>query len=166
METNTIESGVGNPLSPYNDELLSVEDEKRIDDKGRLVAEGLLWSDAATDNYIWGALWTGTELTQLVPGGRGQSDIDLGKVYSGNWKLSIGISQGKPRFNKATVGAAFELPMDLAEDAIKRQYIAEWLSETIAEALVDRGLPMDKERLGDLSILVAEASNRAIGTVL
>lgn len=166
MDTNNIKTGVGNPLSPYTDELLSVDDEKRIDDKGRLVANGLLWSEAATNHYIWVALWSGSELTQLVPGGRGQSDIDLGKVYSGDWKLSIGISQGKPRFNLPTVGAAFELPMDLGDDPIKRQYIAEWLSETIAEALVDRGLPMDKERLGDLAILVAEASNRAIGTAL
>ena len=166
MNDNTIETGVGNPLSPYSDELLSAEDEKRIDDKGRLITTGLLWSEAATDYYLWTALWVGDELTQLVPGGKAQSDIDLGKVYKGNWKLSIGISLGKPRFNKPTVGAAFELPMDLGEDEVKRQYIAKWLSETIAESLQERGLPMDKERLGDLGILVAQAANRAIGSVL
>jgi hypothetical protein len=166
MNDQSILTGVGNPLNPYNDELLSSEDEKRIDDKGRLVTQGLLWSKAATGHYIWVALWSGTELTQLVPGGKGQSDIDLSNVYSGDWSLSIGISVGKPRFNKPTVGAAFELPMDLGEDTIKRQYIAEWLCETIAEALQDRGLPMDTKQMGDLAILVADASNRAIGAVL
>lgn len=162
----SIATGVGNPLSPYNDEVLSEADEKRLDDKGKLIADGLLWSQASTDRYIWVALWSGKELTQLVPGGRAQSDIDLEKIYAGSWQLSIGVSEGKPRFNLPTVGAAFELPSDLGEDSIKRQYIAEWLSETVAESLENRGLPTNKQQLGDLALLVAEASNRAISSVL
>lgn len=166
VNDTTIQTGIGNPLSPYTDEILSEADEKRIDDRGHLVAEGLLWSEAHTDTYIWTALWRGSELTQLVPGGKGQSDISLESIYGGGWSLSLGISQGKPRFNKPTVGAAFELPSDLGEDKIKRQYIAEWLSDTIRESLQDRKLPIDKSKMGDLALLVSNAANRAIGTVL
>ena len=159
-------TGVGNPLSPYTDELLSVDDEKGIDDKGLKIVEGLLWSKAATDTYLWVSLWVGNELTQLVPGGTGQSDISLDSIFSGGWSLSLGISQGKPRFNLPTVGAALELPHDLGDDAIKRQYVAEWLSNTVVEALQDRQLDVKDAPLGDLALLIADASNRAIGTVL
>jgi hypothetical protein len=159
-------TGVGNPLSPYTDELLSVDDEKRIDDKGLKVAEGLLWSEAKTDQYLWIALWKGSELTQLVPGGRNQSDIDVSNVWGGNWQLSLGMSQGKPRFNKPTVGAAIEIPLDLGEDSIKQQYFGEWVSTTVVEALQDRQLPIEPSKVGDLGILVARAADRAIGGVL
>lgn len=159
-------TGVGNPLSPYTDELLSADDEKGIDDKGLKIVEGLLWSKAATDLYLWVALWVGDELTQLVPGGTGQSDISLDSVYDGGWSLSLGVSKGKPRFNLPTVGASLEIPYDLGDDSIKRQYVAEWLVNTTVEALSDRQLDTGHTPLGDLALLLGDAANRAIGSVL
>jgi hypothetical protein len=162
---DNISTGVGNPLSPYTEELLSVEDEKRLDDKGDLITSGLLWSQSHTDTYMWIALWRGTELTQLVPGGKGQSDISLEMLWSG-WSLSIGISPGRPRFNLGTIGAALEVPSDLGEDPIKSQYIAEWIGDTIAECLGTAGLRTSSDKLKDLGLLVSTAADRAIGTVL
>ena len=162
---DTIKTGVGNPLSPYTNELLSEEDEKRVDDKGQLVTRGNLWSASGTGTFIWTALWVGQEITQLVPGGRGQTDIDLGNLWR-SWNLSIGLSEGRPRFNRPTGGAALEVPYDLAEDDIKRQYVAEWLSETGAESFQERDLVVPKDKMKDLAMAVSVSANRAIGTLL
>lgn len=158
-------TGVGNPLSPYNDVLLSAEDEKRMDDKGNLVVEGLPWSQVPTNRYLWVALWWGSELTQLVPGGKGQTDTRLG-WWSGRYNLSMGISVGPPRFNKATIGACIEVPADLADDPLKKQYMVEWLVATVQEALEARKLGVPADKQGDLGVVVATMAERAIGSVL
>lgn len=158
-------TGVGNPLSPYRDSLLSAEDEKRLDDRGNLVVMGLPWSQVPTNRYLWIALWWGHEITQLVPGGSGQTDTSLG-WYPGEWNLSMGISVGPPRFNKPTVGACIEIPSDLGQDELKRQYMVEWIIETTRESLEDRSLRVPEDKSQDLGVVVASMAERAIASVL
>jgi hypothetical protein len=169
-----IHTGVGNPLDPYNDELLSEEDEKRLDDKGRLVVHGKPWSAVPTGEYLWTALWLAGhpngDITQLVPGGRGQSNIYLGDACQDTpWSLSLGISPGKPRFNIPTVGACLEVPDDLGDDPLKQRYVIEWLVDTVHESLRDRELGHIASQAGlweDLGDKVALAADIALGKLL
>jgi hypothetical protein len=161
-----IKTGVGNPLDPYNDELLSVEDEKRLDDKGRLVVHGKPWSSASTGLFLWSALWVGDEITQLVPGGKGQSDIDLSGLYKRKWTLSIGLSQGRPRFNLPCVGASIEVPSDIGDDSLKQKYLGEWLVATVLESLENRDLPVSKDIMDELALKVSFSADRAISKVM
>jgi hypothetical protein len=160
-----IHTGIGNPLSPYSGELLSEEEEKSVDDKGNLITRGKLWSEASTGLYLVVALHTqdaqGKEIRSVKPL-LGRADIDLSGVCRGKWTLSIASSVGNPRFYHPVVGACLELPDDLANDDIKRQYVTEWLVETIKESLDNRGLTILKERMQHLAAAVADAANTAI----
>jgi hypothetical protein len=170
----SINTGVGNPFSPYNDVLLSQDDEQRMDDKGRLVVQGLKWSEAHSGNFMWIALWLGGhkngDLTQLVPRGFGQTDIDLQKATLGHpYNISLGIAPDRARFNIPTVGACLELPIDLGDDPLKQQYVTEWIVETVTEALFNRRLAEAMKTSGDLdslAVLIAAAAERAIGALL
>jgi hypothetical protein len=161
----SIHTGVGNPLSPYNDELLSEEEEKRIDDKGRLVTRGKLWSEASTGLYLVVALHIqdalGRELRSVSPL-LGRADIDLSAATKGKWTLSIAASKEKPRFYHPVVGACLELPDDLALDDIKRQYVVEWLVNTVDESFRDRSLKVQEASRHHLAAAIADAANTAI----
>ncbi len=169
-----IKTGVGNPLSPYNDELLSEDDEKRVDDKGLLVVHGKTWGESSTNKYLWIALWLGGhengDITQLVPGGRGQSDIDMSRLTLGTpWSISLGVSEGKPRFNIPTVGACLEIPDDLGDDVLKQKYVIEWLVDTVDESLQNRKLGHIRSDPGnwqELAHKVAAGADIALGNIL
>jgi hypothetical protein len=59
-------------------------------------------------------------------------------------------------------GACLELPADLGDDAIKRQYVVEWLVETTKESLSACRIKMNKHRLKKIGAAVADAANIAI----
>jgi hypothetical protein len=94
----------------------------------------------------------------------GRSEISLGNNFerAGRTKLSIYSSQGKPTFNHESVGACFELPDDLGQDATKRQYLVEWLTETVKECFELRKIPIPKDKVEDLAIAVAMAAEKSI----
>ena len=165
----SIKTGVGNPLSPYTGELLSEDDEKRVDDKGHKVAHGLLWSEAKSGRWLTVALHTAETLNAQTPL-VARTDMDLNKVIFNSkgkrWTLSLMTSEVLPRFYHSTVGAALELPIDLAVDSIKRGYVSEWLVNTCDEALKERKLGVRKEARKHLAAAIADAASQTIAKVL
>jgi hypothetical protein len=166
----SLRTGVGNPLNPYNDELLSERDEKSVDDKGHKIVGEKLWSESGTGHYVWVALWTHSDkgvywptLEQLTLGGSGQTDIPLGIE---EWYLSLGASKGKPRFGRPTVGACLEIPEDCYKDRFKSQYMAEWIANTAIEAMQERSFPQLGARAETLALDLDRAADHAIGSVL
>ena len=165
----SIKTGVGNPLSPYTGELLSEDDEKRVDDKGHKVAHGLLWSEAKSGRWLTVALHDQETLRSQTPL-VAQTDMNLNKVVYNTkgkrWTLSLTTSEVLPRLYHASVGAALELPLDLANDSIKRGYVSEWLINTCDEALKDRKLSIRKDARDHLAAALADAASQTISKVL
>lgn len=161
--------GVGDPTSPYHGQLLSVEDELRIDEKGQKVVEGLTWGEAKTGLYLAIALGAGP-MVALVPQRSGTSmPVPAGIVSGADMRLCVGCWLDKPpTFGKPVVGAAIELPSDLGRDSIKRRYVTEWIAHTTVEAFAERGIAwnMRHDRLGPefvkMATMVCMAAEDAI----
>ena len=163
-----IHTGVGNPLSPYNMEVLSEDDEKRVDDKGNLVAEGKLWSEAGTGMYLSVVLHN-RAVMHAATKVEAQVDMNIKDAVYGNgryWTLSLTTGVGKPRFMHNAFGASLELPVDLADDSVKRQYTTEWLCDTVLESLAGCGLKLKKDASKQLGLAVADAAQIVISKVL
>lgn len=129
--------GHGHPMDPNRDKLLSADDEKRIDEEGRPVAIGELWSNAKTGAYINIAVTYGTptlasDKTMLGYAATGKNLDDR--------FIHVFCTVGKPKIFQKFVGAALELPSDLGRDAVKQKYVTEWVAATAAEALVKAGV--------------------------
>ncbi len=152
----------GHPLDPNRGVLMTEDDEKRIDDQGRPIVDGLLWSKAASGAYIFVVVSkeTLTSNKTLI----GATLIE--KQLDGR-KLSIGCTIGKPTFGVTHYGACLEIPTDLGRDGIKRDYVAQWLAHTAAEAL-DKGgvfLGNDPILITLMAKAVADAGDRAINAL-
>ena len=158
-----IHTGMGNPSDPNFRKLLTAEEERSVDDKGDLVSEGLLWGDAGTGKYLVVALGRSvlSEYTEFLFN-RSRADIDLSKIFGVPAIMTIASAGGLPRWLQPCQGACLEIPADLAEDPIKRQYVTEWLVETVKESLGNVGLTMNKHRLTKVGAAVADAANIAI----
>jgi hypothetical protein len=127
----------GHPMDPNRGVLLSEDDEKSIDEEGRPIIGGKLWSQAHTGAYLCVAVVYGDQ------------DISTGKTMIGYRKLGgkatderyvhIFCSIGKPKINQRYAGACLEVPSDLGDDEIKQKYVTEWVLSTAAEALVMAG---------------------------
>lgn len=161
MDTKDIQTGVGNPLSPYTGELLSEEDEKRLDEKGHLVVRGLTWGEASSGIYLTVALHERSTSDSLIKLKKAV-DIDLSNISSKKATLTLATSVGKPVFSHSTIGAALELPSDLANDDIKRQYVIEWLVNTVDESLKKYSAYISERNVKDFSKAIAEAAESAV----
>lgn len=115
--------GVGHPDFQ---QLLSADDEKRVDEKGRPIADNHLWSKSGTGLYVCIMMTQGPVLVDRRYDG-------AVKVIHGNTRLAILGTLGKPVIGVDYVGACIEVPSDLAQDATKRQYITEWIVHTTLE---------------------------------
>ena len=160
------EAAVGHPNDPHRGELLSAEDEKRLDDQGRPITDGLLWSEAQTDLYlVVGVTTVRPKLNKVLIGG---AHADVPKAVCGklhrNLKMTVGVTLGPPAFHCPSWGACLELPSDLGRDRIKQQYIAEWIANTAVEALRMAGVNFkrDPERTDAIGLWVSEAANLSI----
>jgi hypothetical protein len=152
--------GQGHPMDPNRGQLLSEDDEKRIDEEGRPIADGLLWSEAASGAYVFVAV-SSEPLTAdrtLIGAHASASPATQGR------HMTIGCAVGKPRFHQPFYGACLELPSDLGRDEIKRDYVAQWLANTAAEALVKSGVSLggDPVIANRVAQWVAGAANTAI----
>ena len=157
--------GQGHPLDPNREKLLSVDDERRIDEKGRPVVDGKLWGDSATGMYLIVMMHDAVFMTERPVVGR--TEIALGGAFlAGTRKLSIAVSKtGKPVFLHEIVGACLELPDDLGQDKQKRQYIIEWLTATVMECFEVSKIRMpspDSNTMMELKVAVAVAAEKAI----
>tara|TARA_R110000803_G_scaffold149677_6_gene215125 strand:- start:292 stop:879 length:588 start_codon:yes stop_codon:yes gene_type:complete len=136
--------GVGDPTNPYHGQLLSVDDEKRLDSRGAEVVKGLPWSQANTG--LWFTIASGAgEIKSDIPPHCGTSMSIPQRVVSGaDARLFVGIFRDyKPKFSTPVYGAAIELPSDLGGDEIKRKYITEWIAHTTVEAVSGLGVTFD-----------------------
>lgn len=143
--------GVGDPDDPYRDQLLSVEDERRLDSKGRSVVQGKLWSEAPTGLWLTVALGGGPLASLQMPVGGTSLSVPAGIVSGADYRLFVGTFRDtKPTFGVPTVGACLELPDDLGRDEIKRKYVTEWLAHTTVECFQKMGIEwnMNHETLG------------------
>ena len=143
--------GVGDPTSPVHGQLLSVEDEKRLDADGKEVVRGKLWSESHTGLFLTIALGEGP-MVALAPQRSGTSfSVPAGIVHGADYRLFVGVFDNKPpTWGKPVVGAAIELPDDLGQDEIKRKYLTEWIAHTTVECFENRGIrfQMNHEKLG------------------
>ena len=142
--------------------MLSEADEKRIDEEGRPIVDGLLWSEAASGAYLFVCV-----SREAVKSGKtliGATVVT--KTVKPNI-LTIGCTIGKPTFNVPFIGACLEIPTDLGTDAIKRAYVAAWLAHTAAEALAKAGSSMGDDPIlaGMCAQAVALAGNDAINAL-
>ena len=151
--------GHGHPLDPNRGKVLSEGDEKRIDEEGRPIVDGLLWSQAASGAYIFVCV-------SREPVRSNKTMIGATVVHKNLAPnlLTIGCTVGKPIFNVPFWGAALEVPTDLGRDAIKRDYVAQWLAHTAAEALTKAGTSMGSDPIlaGMCAQAIALAGNNAI----
>lgn len=131
------EMRVGMGLPGAEKELLSVDEEKSIDEHGQKVVSKLPWSKVSTGLYM-------TLFVALVaaPDGEAYGKAFCDREMCGdrtlvgpNHQLLICGTRGKPKFNLAGWGASLEMPSDLASDSLKKQYVTEWLVHTLTELL-------------------------------
>ncbi len=159
-----VEAKIGRP--DVNMGLLSENDEKSLDDKGNPIIEGKLWSQAPTGMYL--GICMHQDMFQTIKPVVGRTEISLGHSFrgAGSTKLSMFVSKtGKPTFLHEMVGACIELPEDLANDSIKRQYLTEWIVETVVECFQVRKIgtpPKNSNHMMDFMLAIAEGSEKAI----
>jgi hypothetical protein len=122
-----IRTGQGNPASRHYGELLSEEDEKRIDADDRIVVDEKLWGQASTGMYL------------SLYGTRDEAPVQCDRIMSGqslwlgNTLLTVSVTLGKPKWDKEGFGLALEVPDDLGRDPSKQDYVTQWVIETTKE---------------------------------
>ena len=153
--------GHGHPMDPNRGVLMSEDDEKRMDDEGRPIALGLLWSKAHSGAYLVVAVTNEPPKTNKTMIGASVLEKGLNNHY-----LTIACTVGKPQFHMAMTGACLEIPTDLGNDEIKRDYVAQWLAHTAAEALAKAGVQLrDTIMVTRVAQEVPQAGNRAINAL-
>jgi hypothetical protein len=123
--------GVGHPDFQ---EMLSADDEKRVDEKGRAVVDKEVWSRTGTSLYLTIAACK----SPLLVDRHYQGAV---KVVFGDTRLVCIATMGKPVLGTENVGAALEIPSDLGDDPLKSKYVTEWIIETMKEAAAAYHLP-------------------------
>lgn len=155
---------MGHPNDPDRGSLRSVEDEKRIDAEGKPIVDGLPWSEAKTGLYLMIAISRGGLMVDRLIKGCQAAAIPGGDHY-----MTVGVTEGLATAVTPFAGASLELPSDLAQDSMKRKYVAEWVAETAVEALQLTGsAPKDDEaagaasRMSSVGLWVSAAAEHAI----
>lgn len=167
----TADIALGHPDNPYRGQLLSAEDERRLDEKGQEVVKGVPWGEAQTGLWLAVAVGSGPLSAHVPPIGGTSFSISQRITRGADMRLFVGTFRDtKPRWSTATTGACIELPHDLAQDEIKRKYLTEWLAHTCVEALIMAGVGFDMhhETLGieyqKVAVQAAWAAEDAIGS--
>ncbi len=154
--------GVGHPDNPYAGQLLSEDEERRIDDRGEPIVNQAAWRDVPTGTYVCVYV-----TRHRLP----MHDLE-GIVYGHKetnirgWHLNVTATAGKPVLKVNYAGAALELPSDLGNDDLKQRYVAEWIVSTAAEALAMtlQERPNEDAWTG-IAEWLAESAEEAIGKV-
>ncbi len=128
IDEGGLEVKMGHPLGPQG-VLMSEEDEKSVDELGRPVITGLLWSKAKTGIYLnlFGTLEPDYAGPELLVGGD--------TIHMGNLSVTAWTTLGVPKASCDGVGASLELPSDLARDELKKDYLTAWIKTTAMEIL-------------------------------
>ena len=170
MKDIKIVSGVGDPSSPYWGQLLSEEDEARLDPAGQPIVDGKRWGDCSTGIYLTISVGVdnGGLLVDRKTLGAGRFTFKGSSIHP-ELVMDVFTTDGLPTCQSAVAGAALELPEDLASDELKRKYVVEWIRETATEAMALYGFDIakDKGRYKELGLQVAAVAEMAIaGTLL
>ncbi len=158
-----IKVGMGDPSSPLFGQLLSVEDEQKLDPKGELVVNKAPWSKVSTGLYLTVAVTLlGTLKVSKTLGGR-PIPVPWQLSKTPLW-LYVLTSEGKTTFDGVVAGAALELPSDLGQASLNRKYVVEWIRDTATEGLAMYGadLANQPEAYKTLGLSVAIAAEEAI----
>jgi hypothetical protein len=126
---------VGMGMPGQDKECLTPEEEKKLDEHGELIVHGQPWS------YVPTGLYLNVFGTKALRGASEGSTVNMGcdRHYAGqslrmeDLTLVVCTTAGKPTFNVDGWGASLEIPADLARDALKKQYVTEWMIETTRE---------------------------------
>jgi len=119
--------GQGDPTGKYYGQVLTEEEEKRVDEKGERVVYGLPWSRAKTGLY----------LSLFAP----KDPREFTSPYGSTVRLTdkvllwIDVGVGRVRCPVEGAGLCLELPSDLGQDPLKARYVTEWIIETVKEIL-------------------------------
>jgi len=135
--------GLGDPRNPYNGQLLSEDEEKRIDAEGKHVIQGAPWSETSTDLYLSVLAAPGpVTLDRKIFGGTSVG-VNTALTKGADLRVFLGTTLGRPVVGVTCYGAALELPVDLGSDPLKRRYVTEWIAHTAVEALSNYGIGFD-----------------------
>lgn len=150
-----LQVGIGDPTKPT----LTAEEEKRVDADHNPIVDGLVWSEASTDIFltIFGTK-DGAGPIGINKRAVGET-LDLGNGL----RILLATTVGKPTFSLEGWGASLELPVDLARDPLKMQYVMEWLIDTTQEVLVATKLGIPEKRVHDFALWLHAAANKTIG---
>lgn len=158
-------TGYGDPGSKFFGQVLSTDEEKRLGQDDEMIAEGLLWSEAGTGMY----LTIGVSDSHKMAWDR--ACICAVTEHLGNKALWVMTTAGKPTVKEGGFwGASLELPVDLGADALKQQYVTEWITETMQESWEQASLMVisgdaNAPKREKLFMWVATAVERAIREV-
>ena len=111
-------------------EMLTEEEEKKVDDKGNLVVYGATWSSVPTGIFL--------SVYATPPVSNPARVTNCSKWFRAtrrtkNARFIIATSFGRPAWDQEGVGCCLELPGDLGQDTLKQQYVVEWLMHTMVE---------------------------------
>ena len=148
---------VGMGLPGEIKEILTVEEEKSIDEHGRRVVSKSPWSYVSTGLYLTVFVSTCGPMVKVgcdreMAGGR--------LTLTSDHQLLILTTFGKPAFSVDGWGTSLELPADLARDDLKKSYLTEWLIDAVQEICEAADAPLEKS--DDLAVWLASAADRAV----
>jgi hypothetical protein len=150
-----LQVGIGDPTKPS----LTAEEEKRVDADHKPIVDGLVWSAASTDIFL---TIFGTRMDSGFVGISRPAAMDS-LIMENGLRLVLTTTYGKPTFSVEGWGASLELPVDLARDPLKMQYVMEWLIDTTQEVLVCSKLGIPDKRVHDFALWLHAAANKVIG---
>jgi len=135
--------GLGDPRNPYSGQLLTEDEEKRIDSQGNPVVNGLSWTAASTGLFLSVLAAPMQVLLDRKIFGGSTTRVPLQLTKGAQLGLFVGTTLGRPVVGVECFGACLELPVDLGRDELKRKYITEWIAHTAIEALSSFGIGFD-----------------------
>jgi hypothetical protein len=119
LEENPPEVKIGHPLGDLSGN--SLDDDKRMDEKGNVVVDGQLWSQSHT------GLWLSLLGTRGGLAPIGVISIAEEMTTVGGLNVALVTTFGKPQWTTETIGQAIEIPSDLGQDPSKREYMTAWI---------------------------------------
>jgi hypothetical protein len=125
LEENPPEVKIGHPLGDLSGN--SLDDDKRMDEKGNVVVDGQLWSQSHT------GLWLSLLGTRGGLAPIGVISIAEEMTTVGGLNVALVTTFGKPQWTTETIGQAIEIPSDLGQDPSKREYMTAWILRTMLE---------------------------------
>lgn len=150
---------VGMGMPGEDKEVLTAEEEKKLDEHGKRVVNGEPWSYVPTGLYL------------TIFGNRPSLErLGCDRAFVGQslrmeeLLLTVCTSAGKPTFNADGWGASLELPADLARDALKKQYVTEWMIETTREVFGEAEARLENgDQFAVWLAMTADSAIRATG---